>query len=810
MRRFCTLIAIAALPLAAQSIRSMNQELSVLAASDAPRVRELAKSRLSALAELLPNNPAAAIGAALRPEVLDNLRLITADLESWGSWTGTVQIAIEDDFEGHKSRTHTSIIQPDGERMRVFLATPNASMVTGATVRLEGLQVNDMIAVTSAATVIQPAAASACNTGQQKIVFLLVNFHSSQIDPGATAAYLKGLVTNTTGNSVDGYFREVSGGITSATADVFGPFNLAGDYTLSTSSQLQNAAIAAAASTVTFPNYQHIAIITPEAFFTGNTAGYGTIGCSRQTYAGIGSFIAGVVWLPSHLLASSNGLGITLISHELGHNFGFNHASSESYASEPLGPVATTPTHDEYGDRFSIMGLAYTYGTTTLTGHYAAPHKIAAGWLGTQNYTNVTTSGTYTLVPAESGTSGLQALRIQRGSANQFLWVEYRQSLGYDSSFGLSGFSTQVYTGALIHLEDPTGYSGYTRLLNFSSPATTNFVTPALVAGSTWRDPYTPLSITVNSANSLGMSVTVSYSATSHTPSITSVSPAAGAGASQTYTFQFADTSGYSDLTVVNVLLNNALDGRHACYIAYAQQSNTLFLVDDAGDGAYAGSLVLNGSGSVSNSQCTIQGTGSAASGSGNTLSLTLNMSFSGSFGGNKVLYLAARDTAASNSGWQTMGVRGVPPLPVTFPAAVSMTPASGTTASSVVSFVYQDSSAAGNLQTAWALINTSIDGRSACYVAYYRPGNLLFLYPDSGDGTQAASMLLTGINALSNSQCTISAQGSSVSTSGNVLTVSLNVGFRSSFTGPRAVWMAVATATQTSAWQALGTWRVP
>jgi len=158
------------------------------------------------------------------------------------------------------------------------------------------------------------------------------------------------------------------------------------------------------------------------------------------------------------------------------------------------------------------------------------------------------------------------------------------------------------------------------------------------------------------------------------------------------------------------------------------------------------------------------------------------------------------------------MGVLGVPPLPSGNPNPVGMTPGSGSTANALLSFTYRDASNANNLQTAWALINTAIDGRGACYVAYYRPGNQVYLYPDNGDGTQATSMVLTGTNSVSNSQCTVSAQGSSVVLSGNQMTVKLNVSFQSAFAGPKGVWMAVQTmgGAQTSNWQALGVWQVP
>ena len=160
-------------------------------------------------------------------------------------------------------------------------------------------------------------------------------------------------------------------------------------------------------------------------------------------------------------------------------------------------------------------------------------------------------------------------------------------------------------------------------------------------------------------------------------PSVLGLTTPSGSGSTQRLTLQFSHTSGYSSLGVLNLLINNALDGRHGCYLAYVRQSNALYLVNDGGDsgGPYAGSVILNGSGRVSNSQCAVFGSGSSVAGSGNNLTLTLNMSFTSSFAGNKVVYLAAGDTAQNNSGWQTMGVLSVPPLPSTFPRSVSMTP---------------------------------------------------------------------------------------------------------------------------------------
>lgn len=169
------------------------------------------------------------------------------------------------------------------------------------------------------------------------------------------------------------------------------------------------------------------------------------------------------------------------------------------------------------------------------------------------------------------------------------------------------------------------------------------------------------------------------YTVSSQTPAVATLSPVATSGTQQTFTFSFTDPDGAADLGVVNVLINNFLNGASACYLAYDRPSNLLFLVNDVGDNATT--LALAGSGSTSNSQCTIQAAGSSATVSGNTLTLTLVIQFNATaFSGRKVVYMAARDGDQNNSGWQPMGTYAVGATPATNPMVVSLTPNSGTT----------------------------------------------------------------------------------------------------------------------------------
>jgi hypothetical protein len=138
---------------------------------------------------------------------------------------------------------------------------------------------------------------------------------------------------------------------------------------------------------------------------------------------------------------------------------------------------------------------------------------------------------------------------------------------------------------------------------------------------------------------------------------VTWMNPASGTGTyATTFEFDFSDTKGFQDLGVENILVNSALDGRHACYLAYARSINYIYLVNDNGDSLLPGKSLAT-SGSLSNSQCTVTWGSTPVAAGGNSLALILNIAFSSSFGGNRIFYLAARDASeTNNSGWQAVG----------------------------------------------------------------------------------------------------------------------------------------------------------
>lgn len=351
-------------------------------------------------------------------------------------------------------------------------------------------------------------------TGVQNVAVLLVTFPGVTLPANVTTASLQDIffATNTPGPSLDGFLRDASYGQTSATGNVFGPFTLPGTYGSCTdvSGAVLNDAIAAAvAGGVNLQSYSRIALVFPDTLGCG-WAGFGGSSCSVSSSSG--NFNASVAYLVANYVGD-RAQAVSLASHELGHNLGLLHSGAVNAGSQALGPLAAPGDLSDMGDYWSSMGA-------TVLGTYPAPQKSEVlGWLKPSSYLTVQSSGTYTLQPLETSPAGLQALKIQRGTGNNaWLWVEYRQPIdSYDSTL-----IHQVFSGALIHYEDSTTVVGHSYLPNFTpTDATGN--SPALAAGQSWSDPYSNLAISVQSATSTGLTVSVSYGSTPCSSSAPSV-----------------------------------------------------------------------------------------------------------------------------------------------------------------------------------------------------------------------------------------------------------------------------------------------
>ena len=202
--------------------------------------------------------------------------------------------------------------------------------------------------------------------------------------------------------------------------------------------------------------------------------------------------------------------------------------------------------------------------------------------------------------------------------------------------------------------------------------------------------------------------------------------------ASQLVTATFEHQQGAGLIETVNVLINNALDGRSACYVAFLPQSNTLYLVSDDGNNLSA-PLLLGSASNVQNGQCIVYGSQSSSAAAGTRLTVTLNITLKSAFQGNKVVWTAARNPTV-NSGWQAKGTWGNNPI--------GGPPA----ASGCVPDVYAYSYIA--LQSDLRVYGESGTRLNYCAALYYNVLTAGALYQD-GQGPTFEFLAYSGVNAV-------------------------------------------------------------
>jgi hypothetical protein len=159
--------------------------------------------------------------------------------------------------------------------------------------------------------------------------------------------------------------------------------------------------------------------------------------------------------------------------------------------------------------------------------------------------------------------------------------------------------------------------------------------------------------LVTGTSQSLSTSASTGPLEASNVPPSNSITPNTGAGSAQTFTIQMRDRI---EIAGVNLLIAPSLSGQNACWI-YFDRSAVYLAADDGMTWTQVG---VPGSGSGSNSQCSLNLTG-ASYGHGSTAQmdtkvLRLPVTFTPGFAGTKTLYVRAVNKAGFDSGYQALG----------------------------------------------------------------------------------------------------------------------------------------------------------
>jgi subtilisin-like proprotein convertase family protein len=288
-----------------------------------------------------------------------------------------------------------------------------------------------------------------------------------------------------------------------------------------------------------------------------------------------------------------------------------------------------------------------------------------------------------------------------------------------------------------------------------------------------------------------------------------SVNPNAGTGSTQTFTAQYTDSLGATDLSFVYLRFATTPAGAtNTCMVRYDRAAGRLALRDNAGAwpaGVVPGTAVVQ-----ENSQCSINMGNSSVGLNGNTLTLNAAMTFKPAYGGARNIYLYAQSYHGVITDWQLRGTWTVPSGPVVTVDAVSVTPNAGTGATQAFTLQYTDTAGATDLSSARVRFGATNVGPGTCTAWYDAAAATIRLLDDAGAWGAPVAL---GAGTLANSQCTLNLASSTATPSGNDLTLVLNITFAGGFGGLKNIYMLAASAgtpTANTGWVTRGSWTVP
>ncbi len=297
----------------------------------------------------------------------------------------------------------------------------------------------------------------------------------------------------------------------------------------------------------------------------------------------------------------------------------------------------------------------------------------------------------------------------------------------------------------------------------------------------------------------LTMAISLAGTASAGPPTLVtavSVSPSSGSGEGmQVFNATYADSNGASDLQAVYLRFGSVGISSLACTVGFVQATNALYLFNDA-QTAVLGPLTLGGGGSLSNSQCTLFGGSTAATPSGNNLTVPFTIQLLAGYGSQNIWGLAqSYDGTQTSSGFfQWLGTW----TPATaIPAVVSVSPNSGSgTGPQVFTAVYSDpggvlavQTGAKDLQAVYLNFGSVGFGAHNCIAVYVPDPNSLYLFTDDNSNVVGPIAEGSGGGSISNSQCTLTSGDMPATISGTNLTVPFNITFKSGYGGKKTIF---------------------
>ena len=339
--------------------------------------------------------------------------------------TGVLSVIRADDFAADADLDYgMSLVTPDGSAVNLSFTgkQPSQSLVgeqvvasghytpSGFSVSSGGLHVARPDGAANATTTAgaNTTVPTAFSSGNHRVAVIMINFHDDKSEPFTRATATGVAFTN--GDSVAAYYKEVSWSQLTLSGTVYGWYTLpmSKGSSCSYTSWATAADTAAAVDGFSINDYDNVVYAFPYA-----------TGCH---WGGLAYKPGKQAWLNGQYSMS-----LHTMAHELGHNFGTDHAASISCAQNSvrvsLVSDISTCTYKEYGDLFSVMGVG-------IKQHTGIARASNYGWLP------------YSATVTASSTGDYQSRQRSARAVLQFCISSAARRPGSRSSFGSHSAST--------------------------------------------------------------------------------------------------------------------------------------------------------------------------------------------------------------------------------------------------------------------------------------------------------------------------------------------------------------------------------
>jgi hypothetical protein len=281
------------------------------------------------------------------------------------------------------------------------------------------------------------------------------------------------------------------------------------------------------------------------------------------------------------------------------------------------------------------------------------------------------------------------------------------------------------------------------------------------------------------------------------------------AGVFRTFTARYSDANGSIDIDIAYLRVLNTSTG--AVFMAlYYRPTGRLHLVAENGS-TLLGGFTPGTANFISNSLGTIDVANTTVTDSGNTLTINWAVSAGAALAGSNSTQLLARDRALAWSPLTTYGSWSVSDPANVAPTNVGLTPSPASDpAGTFRTFTaqYADTKGASDIDIAYLRVaNPSTGG--VLTALYYAPTNRLYLLAENGT-TLLGGFAPGSANTISNTLGTLNVTNTSVSRSGNTLTVNWTLSAKATMAGTNSLQLLARD--RSFAWSPLtahGSWTI-